>query len=163
MIFEITSICKGGGYMYCRTNPKHPKANNKGLYPLHRVRAEIKLGRLLEENEIVHHIDGDKTNDNPENLQIMTNQSHSSHHHPKIAKVNHTCAVCGDSFALAPAASRLRLKRSKFNMIFCSRSCGGKHWHLAKKKWRGNNGLDNYEVVGSNPAPADGWSVAKLV
>lgn len=79
-LFEITSICKGGGYRYCRTEPKHPKANTKGLYPLHRVRMENKLGRLLEPGEDVHHDDEDKTNDAPENLGVLDHGKHTSLH-----------------------------------------------------------------------------------
>lgn len=63
VLFEILSVCKGGGYRYCRTSPKHPKANSKGLYHLHRVLMENKLGRLLRDDEDVHHKDEDKSND----------------------------------------------------------------------------------------------------
>jgi hypothetical protein len=38
------------------------------------------LGRLLREDEIVHHIDGDKTNDAPENLAVMTRSDHTRYH-----------------------------------------------------------------------------------
>jgi hypothetical protein len=79
-MFEIVSICKGGHYRYCRTIPKHPKANAKGLYPLHRVLMENKLGRLLTSEEFVHHIDENKTNDSPDNLELMTRSAHAAHH-----------------------------------------------------------------------------------
>lgn len=32
-MFQILSTCKGGGYLYARTLPLHPRANAKGLYP----------------------------------------------------------------------------------------------------------------------------------
>lgn len=41
----------------------------------HRVVAEQKLGRPLRPGEVVHHIDGDKQNNSPENLQIFKSQS----------------------------------------------------------------------------------------
>lgn len=41
----------------------------------HRVVAERMLGRKLNPGEIVHHIDGDKRNNDPENLIVMKNQS----------------------------------------------------------------------------------------
>jgi hypothetical protein len=80
VMFQIVSICNGGHYRYCRTIPKHPRANAKGLYPLHRVLMENKLGRLLEPHEIVHHLDEDATNDDPNNLGLMTRSTHAAHH-----------------------------------------------------------------------------------
>jgi hypothetical protein len=42
----------------------------------HRIAAEEMLGRLLLLGEIVHHIDHDKTNNDPSNLQVMTQAEH---------------------------------------------------------------------------------------
>lgn len=41
---------------------------------------ETKLGRKLSKEEVVHHIDGNKTNNSLDNLQLMTRSEHSSHH-----------------------------------------------------------------------------------
>ena len=38
------------------------------------------LGRPLDKNEIVHHIDGNKLNNDPSNLQIMTKAEHVKLH-----------------------------------------------------------------------------------
>jgi len=122
---KITSICKGGGYKYCRTSPLHPKANSKGLYPLHRVLAENKIGRYLLPNEIVHHKDEDKTNNKEENLEVLTNEEHSRLHAKTVELVDLVCSNCGDNFQLKPHAYRLRINRNKTKKIFCSRSCGG--------------------------------------
>jgi len=47
---------------------------------MHRVVAEQKLGRPLERGEIVHHLDGDKWNNAPENLEVMTQAEHARLH-----------------------------------------------------------------------------------
>lgn len=41
----------------------------------HRVVAEQKLGRPLRNGEIVHHIDGDRRNNDPDNLMVLPSQS----------------------------------------------------------------------------------------
>ena len=47
---------------------------------LHRVVAEQKLGRPLAPGEIVHHKDGDKWNNSPDNLDVMTQAEHAFIH-----------------------------------------------------------------------------------
>lgn len=51
---------------------------------MHRVVAEQKLGRPLVAGEIVHHIDGNKRNNAPENLQVMTQSKHAQIHFPEM-------------------------------------------------------------------------------
>lgn len=41
----------------------------------YRAIAEKKIGRKLKPEEIVHHLDGDSTNDDPDNLFVCKNQS----------------------------------------------------------------------------------------
>lgn len=41
----------------------------------HRIQAARKLGRPLLRGEVVHHIDGDVSNNNLENLEILSSQS----------------------------------------------------------------------------------------
>lgn len=48
---------------------------------LHRVIAEGKIGRKLTSDEVVHHIDGNKLNNNPENLMVVTKEEHARIHH----------------------------------------------------------------------------------
>lgn len=41
----------------------------------HRVVAELKIGRKLKCGEVVHHIDGDRRNNDPDNLMVFASQS----------------------------------------------------------------------------------------
>lgn len=111
--------------MFCRTNPKHPKANSKGLYPLHRVLAENRLGRLLRPGEVVHHADGVKDNNADSNLLVTTIGAHAQmHQEQKALPLIEVICICGRTFHLKPHAYRLRLKRNKTGKVYCSRSCG---------------------------------------
>lgn len=46
----------------------------------HRLVAEQMLGRKLKRGEVVHHKNGDTTDDRPENLEVMTRREHSRLH-----------------------------------------------------------------------------------
>lgn len=58
----------------------HPFANAKGYVSLHRLVAEAYLGRFLQSNEIVHHIDGNHRNNHWSNLSVMTQSDHATIH-----------------------------------------------------------------------------------
>ena len=41
---------------------------------------EKHIGRYIEKGEVVHHIDFDKTNNDINNLKLMTNSEHAKYH-----------------------------------------------------------------------------------
>ena len=60
--------------------PKHPHAHKDGYVMLHTVLMERQIGRYLEPNEEVHHINHDRADNRLENLQLMDKHEHRSMH-----------------------------------------------------------------------------------
>ena len=65
----------------------HPYANDWGYIYRYRIRMEKKLGRFLRSEEIVHHKDGNCSNDKLSNLEICDSSLHSKIHY-QTRKIN---------------------------------------------------------------------------
>ena len=59
--------------------PRFTRGKYKGKF-VHQVVMETWLGRPLVDGEAVHHIDGDKTNNDIDNLALMTLSGHARLH-----------------------------------------------------------------------------------
>jgi ribosomal protein S27AE len=71
----------------------HPHAMKPNFYiKEHRLIAENKLGRYLKKGEVVHHINGIKHDNRPENLVVMTPSQHSHHHNSQKSQQKKRCS-----------------------------------------------------------------------
>lgn len=65
---------RGGGVGYVKREQRHE----------HRVVMEMLLGRKLTRDEVVHHRNGDKKDNRPENLEVMTRAQHIAEHRQQM-------------------------------------------------------------------------------
>lgn len=67
--------------------PSHPNPGPCGLYVLrYRLVMEAHLGRYLRADEVVHHKNGDCTDDRIENLEVMQQKEHAREHYKERIK-----------------------------------------------------------------------------
>jgi len=142
--WTIQRVVKNGRYLRAYV-PDHPKANKHGYVLHHRVVAENKLGRMLTEEEVVHHLDNDGRNNNPDNLAVIATQSdhfiiHNSH--KSRAFTNLVCGHCSKEFKREVR----QVKWKKQFKYYCSRHCMGLAY-LEKSNHRPNSLTVKTEVL----------------
>jgi len=64
-----------GGYINI-FQPNHPHASGNGYILEHRLVMEKKLGRYLTKDEMIHHLNGIKTDNREENLLVVNIKTH---------------------------------------------------------------------------------------
>lgn len=67
------------GYVLIK-RPGHPMADSRGYVYEHRLVAAEQLGRPLRRGEVVHHRNGIKTDNRPENLEVLSRWEHAVEH-----------------------------------------------------------------------------------
>lgn len=67
---------------------EHPFATRKGYILRARLVMEGILRRYLSPEEVVHHINGIKDDDQPENLKLFPNQAEHIKHHEEVRRAN---------------------------------------------------------------------------
>ena len=111
------------GYVLIRVDGR-PKLEHVQVMELH-------LGRRLTRSELVHHQDGNRQNNAPENLRLMTISEHMRLHHPNgitARPMERICRQCGIRF--------MGNRRRQLCSDSCRRLRQRQHWQRydAKRK-----------------------------
>lgn len=86
---KISESHKKGGIGHKKTRsdgyvsvyfPDHPRSTSDGYIMEHILVMEALIGRHLQEDECVHHINGERADNRKENLKLMTKSQHMSYH-----------------------------------------------------------------------------------
>lgn len=91
----------------------------------------VKLGYILSDEYEVDHKDDDKTNDDINNLQVLTQEQNKLKQHYNYIMTQQNvygvhCAYCGMPFLLTERKVNMKLAQNVEN-IFCNRSCSNNY------------------------------------
>lgn len=125
-MWKVKKLVSKGDYIYAVV-PEHPKATKIGKYVLfHRIIMENYLKRMLEDDEIVHHLNGNRHDNRLSNLELLRNADRVRMHQLQKGQryVLLKCPECNKLFGIPHRYSFLS-QPNKYNCNFCSKHCRG--------------------------------------
>lgn len=110
------------GYFYKEGNG-HELSMPSGRIFLHRYLMAMKLGRKLETNEHVHHIDGNRGNNDLSNLELLSSSEHKLKHLQEsgFGKTESCCHYCGK--ITSKNISLIKKSEKLKQNLYCSKEC----------------------------------------
>jgi len=107
----------------------------------HRVIMEKHLGHPLQAGDVIHHKNGNPSDNRIENLEVMSSISHLSLHRIAMEIVDLECLGCGTTFRRKARYERHNRNQGKYGP-FCSRSCAAR-WARLRQIVNGRANLRN--------------------
>ena len=91
----------------------HPYRDKRNRVYLHRYLKELDLGYYITKEYDVDHINGDKRDNSPENLQVLLKRDHTKRHNPEIDMSGRTCLLCKKKYEDLPESRKRQWYRYK--------------------------------------------------
>ncbi len=125
------SRMRNGPYELVKAPPEYPGKKYRGKYVYeHHLVWWQHTGNVVRDGFLVHHVNEQKRDNRPENLQEITVAEHNAGHNT-IDCVSVLCFRCRVVFQLKPSIFRQRSKES--DRLFCGRSCQVKQQQYERK------------------------------
>lgn len=115
---------KNGKYNLAKAPKEYPADTYRlGLVPEQHLVWWEEHGEVVQEDEVIHHKNGDTTDNRIENLEKMKKSEHDKHHaeEKKRTYVKIKCPNCGDKFT--KEKRQTFLSKPNIKATFCSGSC----------------------------------------
>lgn len=105
------------------TDKKHPLAEKGGRVYYHRHIMSLKLGRWVRPDEVVHHIDENKLNNNPDNL-LVTSASNHAIIHASLRRLKKTGKIERNKIKCLECSKEIEISFCKTDIQkYCSQKC----------------------------------------
>jgi phage FluMu protein Com len=142
-MWTIRGTASKGDYIYAIV-PDHPRATKNGYVLEHRIVMENHLGRMLTEEELVHHKNENKRDNNIANLEITDKHEHARNHgfthgHRMLEL---RCPWCKTIFLRGYNNTHLGKKCG--SATYCNGSCRGK---MGRAKQLGRISIEEYNAA----------------
>lgn len=133
----------GREHVIIRENGK----NKTVSYPKYLM--ECHLGRFLKDDETIHHKDGNVTNNDISNLEVINRSIHISQDVIRLIEQQFECPICKIKFKLIGSQLSDAISNRKQGKTgpFCSKSCAGKYGAFIQ-----NGKINELDVIKIIPA-----------